>query len=115
MNLIQFLYQPYIIILFISLLITISVYFYIKYSKVEQEEYDGKQKNNLDDAKTMLIAFVVSFILMMGAYFGVVYAGKYHLFERVKVDASGGGGFENSFMDRLTVVSEDVDFDLMDE
>jgi len=111
MNLIEILYQPYVIILFICLVITISVYFYMKYSKVEEEE---NNHTNLEQAKTLLITFIVSFVLLMLSYFGVLYAGKNNLFERIKIDQSGGG-FENDFLDRLTVMSEDVDFDLMED
>lgn len=114
MNLVNLLYQPYVMIIIISLIITISTYVGIKYNKIDEEE---NNTNNLNQAKTLLLTFVISFLVLIGGYFGITYAGKNNLFEKIRVNQKGGGdnGFENDFLDRLTVVSDDVDFDIMDE
>ena len=59
MNLINILYEPYVIILFISLIITIFAYFIIKNNTNEED-----QKNKVNLPKTLLITFLVSFILL---------------------------------------------------
>lgn len=113
MNLINILYQPYVIIILISLIITTSTYVWMKYNKIEEEEYNNN--NKISEAKTLLITFISSFTLLMLSYFGVTYASKNNLFEKIRHKGGADNGFENDFLDRITVVSDDVDFDMMDE
>jgi len=74
-----------------------------------------KFNNNLNQAKTLLLTFVISFIVLIGGYFGIKYAGKNNLFERVIQKGGVNGAFENDFLDNLTYEDNDVDFDIMDE
>jgi CDP-diglyceride synthetase len=112
MNLVNLIYQPYVIIIIISLIITISTYVSIKYNKIDEEE---NSTNNLNQAKTLLLTFVISFLVLIGGYFGIKYAGKNNLFERVIQKGGVNGAFENDFLDNLTYEDNDVDFDIMDE
>ena len=100
MNLINILYEPYVIIIFISLIITIITYFIIK-----------KNKNNTEEKETnvpltLLYTFIISFLLLIGGKYALNYMNKKNFFQK-------GGMIDIS--DRLTIIADDVDIGLIDE
>ena len=100
MNLINILYEPYVIIIFISLIITIIAYFIIKNNKNNTEE----KKFNVP--LTLLYTFIISFLLLICGKYGLNYMNKKNFFQK--------GGIED-ISERLTIIADDVDIGLIDE
>jgi uncharacterized membrane protein YdjX (TVP38/TMEM64 family) len=99
MNLINILYEPYFIILIISLIITIIAYFIIK-----------KNNENIEDNKkiptiALFYTFIISFILLICIKYGLNYMNKNNFFQK-------GGSRDMS--ERLTIIDDDIDFGLID-
>jgi len=99
MNLINILYEPYVIIIFISLIITVIAYFIIKNKKNNEEK-----ETNVP--LTLLYTFIISFLLLIGGKYVLNYMNKKNFFQK-------GGMMDIS--DRLTIVADDVDIGLIDE
>jgi len=99
MNLINILYEPYVIILFISLIITIFAYFIIKNNANEED-----QKNKVNLPKTLLITFLISFILLNVLKYAIAYMNKNGFFQKGGVDVK----------EHLTAIADDVDFDIIE-
>ena len=91
-------YEPYVIILIIALVITIFAYFIIKNNTNE----DDAKKVNLP--KALLITFLVSFILLNILKYAIVYMNKNDFFQKGGVDVK----------EHLTTVADDVDFDIIE-
>jgi len=100
MNLINILYEPYVIIIFISLIITVITYFIIKDNKNNNEE---KEPNV---PLTLLYIFIISFLLLIGGKYALNYMNKKNFFQK--------GGLIDT-VDRLTIIAEDVDVGLIDK
>ena len=100
MNLINILYEPYVIIIFISLIITIITYFIIKDIKNTDEE----AKNNIPI--TLLYTFIISFLLLICGKYLLNYMNKKNFFQK---------GSAIDISEKLTVVADDIDVGLIDE
>ena len=102
MNLIKILYEPYVIIIFLSLLITLITYFIIR------------NKNNEDDGekisvpKTLLYTFVISFLVIMILKYAIKYMNDKNFFQK------GGVNIRN-VVDNLTIVADDVDYGIFED
>jgi len=95
MNLINILYEPYVIMIFVSLIITGISYFIITNNKSEEEE--GSQENN---SKTLFLTFVISYLLLIVLHFIIGYMNSNNFFQKGgKVDVK----------EHLTIVADDVD------
>lgn len=97
MNLVNILYEPYVIIIFISLLITLISYFIVRYNKKDEE--------NKNISKTLLLTFIISFVLLFVLKFGISYMNTNNFFQK-------GGVIDTN--DRLTIIADDVDFDILE-
>lgn len=95
MNLINILYEPYVIMIFISLIITGISYFIVS-NKSEDEEVENQENNS----KTLFITFVVSYLLLIALHFIIGYMNNNNFFQKGgKVDVS----------EHLTIVADDID------
>ena len=97
MNLTNILYDPYFIIIVISLIITLIAYFIIKNNKIVDEEPNY--------SKPLVITFVVSFVVLIGIKYGIDYMNKNNFFQKKS---------EFTSADKLTIVADDVDYDIME-
>jgi hypothetical protein len=100
MNLINILYEPYVIIIFISLVITGIAYYILINNKSKDEDTDH---NNIP--KNLLYTFLISFVLLIILKFGLEYMNKNNFFQK-------GGEITSS--DRLTLMADDVDCDMLE-
>ena len=107
MILTNILFEPYVIIIIISLVITLIAYFVIQKDNKDKEEED---KINL--GTSLLYTFLGSFVIMMLIKMGISYMNKNNMFQK-------GGVLpiitENEISDKLTVIADDVDYGLFDE
>jgi hypothetical protein len=101
MNLTNLLYEPYTIILIISIIITIITYFIVQSDNKDKEE---EHQTNL--GTSLLYTFLGSFIGMTILKFGISYLNNNNFFQK--------GGSTNSNYDKLTHVGDDVEFDIME-
>lgn len=93
-------YEPYVIILFISLVITIFAYFIIRNNSNEDEE-ESKKRNI---PKILLITFLVSFVLLNICKYGIEYMNTKKFFQKGGVDV----------VEHLTIVADDLDYNIME-
>lgn len=100
MDLVKLLYEPYVIIIFISLIITLIAYFIIINNKKNEEE-----ENKTDISKTLLYTFIISLILLVLLKFLISYMNKNNFFQK-------GGNVDT--IDILTVIADDVDYDIIE-
>jgi uncharacterized membrane protein YdjX (TVP38/TMEM64 family) len=99
MNLSNILYEPYVIIIFISLIITIITYFIIKNDKTDE----NGNENNI--SRNLLITFVASFVILIIGKYAINYMNNNNFFQKGgKVDIS----------DKLTIVADDLDYDILE-
>ena len=101
MDLLKLLYEPYVIIIFISLIITLIAYFIIVNNKKNEEDEETKT----DIPKTLLYTFIISLILLVLLKFIVSYMNTNNFFQK-------GGTVDP--IDVLTVVADDVDYDIIE-
>jgi Na+/H+ antiporter NhaC len=101
MNLLKILYEPYIIIIFLALIITIITYFILQYNKKVDEKSNIKETS-----KTLLYTFIGSIIVLFLLKYGINYMDKNKFFQK--------GGVVN-VSDRLTIVADDIDIGLLEE
>ena len=102
MNLINIIYEPYFIIISISIIITIIAYFIIRNNKPDEEE----SKNST--AQILLYTFFTSFILLIIINYGLEYMNKNNFFQK-------GGVNKDEIVNSLTIVADDIDCGLIDE
>lgn len=100
MNLIKILYEPYVIIIFISLLITTITYFITNYINKDK---DDEQKYNI--SKILLYTFIVSFLILMILKYFLSYMNNNKFFQK---------GGETNTSDKLTIIADDIDCNLLD-
>lgn len=108
MNLINILYEPYVIIIFSSLFITLITYFIIVNQKNKEKNKNNKpdpSKTNI--SKTLLYTFIISFIILTVLKFTISYLNTKNFFVQK-------AGVINT-VDNLTIIADDVDFDLIDD
>ena len=109
MNLINILYEPYVIIIFSSLFITLIAYFIIINQKNKEKNKNNKNnKNNQTNvSKTLLYTFTISFIVLTLLKFIISYINTNKLF----VQKAGN----INPVDNLTIIADDVDFNIIDD
>jgi RsiW-degrading membrane proteinase PrsW (M82 family) len=99
MNLLNILYEPYVIIIFLSVLITLITYFIIRNDKSNEKD------NTQNISKTLLYTFIISFIILMLLKICIQYMNAHNFFQK-------GAGVETS--ERLTIIGDDIDCDILD-
>lgn len=97
MNLTTLLFEPYIITIFIALIITGIVYFIIKNDKNDEE-------NNKNISSTLLYTFIISYILLVLIIFLLKYMNSNKYFQK---------GGETITSDHLTLVADDIVVDII--
>ena len=101
MNLINILYEPYVIIIIISLILTLIAYYIVKNDNLDKDDED---KTNV--AKALLYTFIISFIILMLLKYVIGYMQKNKYFQK-------GSGIDLS--DKLTIVADDVEYGILDD
>jgi len=104
MNLINIIYEPYFIIIFISLLITLIAFLIIRNNK--SEEVEEEKKNNTP--QILLYTFFISFIILIILNYGLEYMNKNNFFQK-------GGFNKDEIVDNITIVADDIDCGLIDD
>ena len=99
MNLLDILFEPYVIILFISIIITIIAYFVI-----DSDNKDKDDEDKINASKSLLYTFLGSFITLIIFKFVVSYLNKNQVFQK--------GGMD--IHDKLTIISDDIDIGILD-
>jgi uncharacterized membrane protein len=103
MNLVNFLYDPIVIIIIVSILITVITYFIIRNGGNEGNE--GNEENKKSIPKVLLYTFIISLIILTLLKYILQYLNKNQVFQR--------GGFD--ITEKITVIDNDVDIGLIDE
>ena len=106
MNLINILYEPYVIMIFVSLIITGISYFIITKNNKNSEESENTQDNNSQTSKTLLLTFIISYLLLIFLHFVIGYMNKNNFFQK--------GGNVVDLKEHLTIVADDVDVGFID-
>ena len=100
MNLINLLYEPYVIIIFITLIITFITYIILINNKNKEEQ----SQTNIP--KTLLYTFIISLVVLTIIKFGISYMNKNSFFQK--------GGVSDP-IDRLTIIADDIDCDILED
>lgn len=104
-------YQPYFIFLLIALIITVFYYFINKRSNVDVEEKENVKKMNYSN---LIIIFLVAYLLLLTVFYG------YKYFTNTSLEKVGGSDLKVSkeakeiFKERITIVGDDVDIDILE-
>jgi uncharacterized membrane protein len=98
MKMLDLLYEPYVIIILLSIIITVISYFIIDNDNKTKEYEEDK----IDLGKTLLYVFISSLIICTLLKFGFSYMNKKQFFQK--------GG--SDITDKLTIVADDVDIGL---
>jgi uncharacterized membrane protein len=101
MNLINLLYDSYVIIIFVSLLITLITYLIIRYNNNTTTNEDDK---NINIPKVLFITFIISFLILILTKYGITYLNKNNFFQKGGVDP----------VERLTIIADDLDYDIIE-
>ncbi len=104
MNLLDLLYEPYTIILIISIVLTIITYFVVKSDNKDKDEED---QTNM--GKSLLYTFLGSFVGITILKFILSYLNQKNAFQK-----GGVQSVVNNVHDKLTIVADDVDVGFMD-
>ena len=106
MNLTSILFEPYVIIIILALVITLIAYFVI-----QNDNKDKEDEEKINVGTSLLYTFLGSFLIMMAGKLGFNYMNKNNMFQK------GGAVINNSgdISDKLTIVADDVDFGLFED
>jgi len=106
MKLTNILFEPYVIIIIISIIITLIAYFVIQSDNKNKEDED---KINL--GSSLLYTFLASFLIMMIGKICFGYMNKNNMFQK------GGAPINNGtdISEKLTIVGDDVDYGLFED
>jgi len=106
MNLTSILFEPYVIIIILALVITLIAYFVI-----QNDNKDKDDEDKINVGTSLLYTFLGSFLIMMIGKLGFNYMNKNNMFQK------GGAIITNNgdISDKLTIVADDVDFGLFEE
>lgn len=104
MNLLDLLYEPYTIILIISIILTIITYFVVKSDNKDKDEED---QTNM--GKSLLYTFLGSFVGITILKFVLSYLNQKNAFQK-----GGVQSVINNVHDKLTIVADDIDVGFMD-
>ena len=107
MNLTSILFEPYVIIIILALVITLISYFVIQNDNKDKE--DDEEKINV--GTSLLYTFLGSFLIMMVGKLGFSYMNKNNMFQKGGAIISNNGDIS----DKLTIVADDVDFGLFED
>lgn len=102
MDLLKILYQDYVIIIVISIIITVISYFIIKNNNNNDDENEEKPNYS----KTLLIVFVSTILILFGLKYLISYMNKNNYFQK--------GGESYDLKEKLTIVADDLDYDIME-
>lgn len=102
MELLKILYQPYVICIYIAIIITIITYFIISKDNKNSKEKDTKDKNK-NNTKILLYTFIGSFLIAMILKYILDYVNSQHFFQKDVKDISSN----------LTIVADDVEIGLL--
>lgn len=105
MDLIKILSQDYIIIIFITIIITIITYFIIKNNDKKNKDKKNKDQK-INYSKILLIVFISTFIILFLLKFLINYINKNNFFQK--------GGKINNELEELTIIADDIDYDIME-
>ena len=106
-------YQPYFILLLVSLIITVFYYFMNTKNNVDQEEKENVKKTNYIN---LVLVFLVAYLLLLMIYYGY----KYFENSMPTLEKSGGSNLKVSneakeiFKDRITIYGDDVDVSILE-
>jgi len=110
MELIKILYQPYVICIFLALIITLITYFIImKDNKSKSEdkiksEDNSKSEDKNNNTKILLYTFIISFLVLMILKYILDYANKNNFFQKIK---------NKDISDNLTIIADDIDIGII--
>ena len=107
MNLINILYEPYVIIIFIALIITLITYFIIRKGPSDPKDPSDSKDPNI--TKTLLYTFLISFVVLMICKYAFSFMNKNNFFQK-----GGDAILDINNSDRLSVVADDVDIGILD-
>jgi heme/copper-type cytochrome/quinol oxidase subunit 2 len=99
MNILDLLFEPYVIIILLSIFITVIAYFVIQNDNSNKEDDEDKTETS----KSLLYTFIGSIIILTLFKFGISYMNNKNFFQK--------GGELN---DRLTIVADDVDIGILE-
>ena len=102
MSITKILYEPYFIIICLSLVITLISYFIMKTHK----KHESNKNKPINIPKMLLYTFIISVLVLLLLKFIISYLNKNNYLQK-------GGTFSN--VDKLTIVSDDVHFGLIDD
>jgi len=102
MNLTNILYQPYFIIIVISIIITVIGYFIINNDNKDKEEED-----KINVSKTLLYTFVISLVLLTLFKYIFSFLHNKNYFQK-------GGNIIDDVTDKLTIMADDVDVSIFE-
>ena len=107
MELVKILYQPYVIVIFLSLLITLITYFIFRNKNINNTEEEKNSGSN-QLPKILLYTFIISFILLFGFNYLLKYMNENKFFQKK-------GGVIKNITDNLTIVADDVDYGILED
>lgn len=99
MNITNILYEPYFIIILISIIITIIAYFIIK-------ENNKNKNEKINIPFTLFCTFVLSLIILVCSKYIIIYMNNNNFFQK---------GGNKQISDNITIVADDIDIGLFDE
>jgi uncharacterized membrane protein len=106
MDLVKILYQPYVIVIFLSLLITLITYFIFRNKNINNID-DEKNNGSNDISKVLLYTFIISFLILFGLNYLLKYMNDNKFFQK--------GGVIKNIADNLTIVADDVDYGILED
>lgn len=106
MNLSTILFEPYVIIIILALVITLIAYFVI-----QNDNKDKDDEDKINVGISLLYTFLGSFLIMMAGKLGFNYMNKNNMFQKGGLPINSG----NEVSDRLTIIADDVDYGLYEE
>jgi len=104
MELIKILYQPYVICIFLALIITLIAYFIIMKDNKNKSDDKSKSDDKNNSTKILLYTFVISFLVLMVLKYILDYVNINNFFQK---------GGNKDIADHLTIVADDIDIGII--
>jgi len=106
MNLVSILYEPYFIIIVLSLIVVLIAYLLLKNEKPSKK---GQEENTMPLSRKLLYTFLISFISFIGIYF------VFKNFTKGSTVLTGGSQISPADLaEKLTMVADDVEFGILE-